>query len=101
MNNHSSNSDVQHYGCAALQNLAYDNKNNQVMISNAGGKVAIESAVQNHSSNADVQAKGNGALLILTATPNPTTSISLKIANLFSSDNNNLTIAEAGVSTAT
>ena len=36
------------------------------MISNAGGKAVIESAMRNYSSNAGVQEKGNGTLLNLT-----------------------------------
>ena len=65
MKTHFSNADVQHYACAALRNLAF-NENNKVAIVNADGKVVIESAMQNHSSNAGVQENGNGALRTLT-----------------------------------
>ena len=65
MKTHSSDANVQYYGCGVLWNLALDNGNNNAAIADAGGKGAIESVMRNHSSSAGVQEKGNGALRIL------------------------------------
>jgi hypothetical protein len=64
MKTHSSDANVQYYGCGVLWNLALDNDNNKAAIADACGKSAIESAMRNHLSNASVQEKGNGALRI-------------------------------------
>jgi hypothetical protein len=57
MKKYSWSSPVQHYGCEALFNFAYNNDNNKMTISKAGGKFAVESAIQNHSSNIGVYEK--------------------------------------------
>jgi hypothetical protein len=45
--------------------LALNNQYNKVTIADAGGKVAIESAIQNHPSNVRVHEKGKRALHLL------------------------------------
>ena len=62
-NPHSVN--VQHYGCAALSNLAENNDENKVMIAEAEGITMILSAMETHIYNADVQHYGCEALFKL------------------------------------
>ena len=65
MKTHSSNANVQEYGCGALWKMALNNGSNKVMICDVGGKAIFESAMRNYSSSAGVQDKGTGALCIL------------------------------------
>ena len=64
MKTHSSNANVQQYGCGALGTLATHNESIKLIIADAGGEDAIKSAIRNHSSNAGVYEKGNEALRI-------------------------------------
>ena len=107
----SSNADVQHYGCAALHSLAWNNANNKERIAYACGEATIESAMRNHSSNACVQKSGHAALrivgliaAILSETKmdekNPNSQESSIIRLRFLASNNQFPIAEAGGITA-
>ena len=69
MKYHLDNAQVQHYGCAALQNLAM-NDNNKVMIAETGGIPTIVSAMKYHSSNINVQHYGCAALGTLAVNDN-------------------------------
>ena len=64
MENHLSNSNLQHYGCAALCNLAV-NDINKVTIFDEGGIATILSAMRTHLSKVDVQHYGCAALFNL------------------------------------
>ena len=64
MNNHSTNTDIQEYGCRALLKFV-ENDNNEVMIAEQEGISTILSAMKRHSSNANVQESGCAALCIL------------------------------------
>ena len=54
MRNHPYNANIQHYGCAALQNLAMNEKS-KTTIAEAGGITTILSAMKTHSFNSKVQ----------------------------------------------
>ena len=64
MKDHSSNANIQHYGCGALQKLA-GNDNNKVVIADEGGIARIVSAMRTHPNNANVQEYGCAALRCL------------------------------------
>ena len=73
------NINMQHYGCAALQNLALNEKNREA-IAEARGIATILIAMKTHSPNATVQEYGCGALSNLAV----------------NNDKNRVTIAEEG-----
>jgi len=64
MKYHSSNVNVQHFGCAALGTLAVHD-NNKKMIAVSGGIPMIVSAMNCHLDSADVQHYGCAALWCL------------------------------------
>ena len=61
MESHPFNINMQHYGCAALQNLALNEKN-RVAIAEAKDITTILFAMKTHSPNDDVQEYVCGAL---------------------------------------